>query len=275
MIVVTKEMNDEERTKVLNERVLSVPKWDEMKNPIFIDDPKRTLNAIFKNQVRELGLLGTKFTLEGLDQPAIFSAVTLKESISITHKRRGSFFDLAKLFTIADEVIPNAILVESQANRHVMDKYSKLVGVKHYLSAFHDDNILYPVKISASSWENSKTSTIKLTVTIDEIAFPEIKKKGLHPGEPKSNLENPASGRSPSYSISVSQLVSFFNEKQDILIKNLPDGMLTEEQKEIKKQVIKHDNEQEEKHKSVKTEPSEVLSVPVNEINIVRKRKGR
>ena len=88
-------------------------------------------------------------------------------------------------------------------------------------------------------------------------------------------MKNPASGRSPSYNINVSQLVSFFNEKQDILIKNLPDGMLTEEQKKIKKQVIKHDNEQEEKHKSVKTEPSEVLTVPVNEINIVRKRRGR
>ncbi len=249
MIVVNKKMTDEERTQVLSKRVLEIPEWDEVRNPVIVKEPDKTIVQMLRQQARELGLVGKDFPLEGLDLPARFSMNTVKESINLTYKNQGNLYDLSKLFTIMDDVMAGAVLIDDEENRHSTEKYARLVGVKHYLSAFHDGVLIYPVKISAAIWNNVKNGMVKLTVTINDVPITDIKKKGANHGEPGMNPENHATVTSPSFTISVPRFVSFFNNKQDILIKNLPDGLLSPEQKRIKEKVNGHDLKQEEKYR--------------------------
>lgn len=256
MIIVTKEMTEEERANVLKERSLTVFQLKHYDEGILKIDPDKKVRTAIRDYARNIGFTGKRLLLEGIDGCVIqTSSDTVKKSVDAEidiFKRKHEKYDftpLIKLFNTIEQVSQNAILLEVEDNRHTSEKSQKLNNVKHYLGGFCDEQQFYPVKIVARTFENSKNISVHVTITVGEISLNDVKKKatggGMHLEDSKESHPNSVS---PSFDITIPHLLEFFNEKEDVLLKNFPDDLLSDEQKQIKEKVKKKDKEQEEKH---------------------------
>ncbi len=253
MIVVTKEMTDEERAMVLKNRVLNLTEFkDNEKNTIKLDNPDKSIGALIREYARDIGFVGKEIELEGIDRSIKISNKTVLESIHTEMKmdksEKHDFIPLMKLFTVISEVSKNAILLQVESNRHIKEKSKKIESVKHYIGAFYDNKKLYPVKIIATSYNLSKNISVKLTITVGTIPLEEIKKKGVYDGVHPHRGESHPVQTHPSFAISLPQFLEYFNKNESILIKNFPMEMLSEKQKKIKKEADKHDKKVESDH---------------------------
>lgn len=258
MIVVTKEMTEEERAKVLSERVLTVVQIQNYDDSILnTTDPNKKIGTVVREYAREIGFVGKNIVLEGIDSCIVkTSSDTVNKSINaemnLEKHGKHDFIPLTKLFHVIEDVSKNAILIQSENNRHINAKSQNLRNIKHYVSGFCDEKSFYPVKIVARTYENSKNISVHVTITVDKIELEQVKKKaadeGMHLDETKESPPTPAL---PSFDITIPQLLTFFNENEGIILKNMPDGLLSQKQKNIKNAVLNHDTDQEEKYREI------------------------
>lgn len=240
---------EEERYNLLKDRTLTVHMWDNTKSMV-LKNPDESVAKAVKRTANELNIVGNIVKLEGLDEDIKITNDTIKESINSMTKQRSDLNNLFKLFTILNMIIKEAILIEVEEFRH-FNKPQKMQLVKgeyQYISAFCDKEKLYPVKITIEQRHQKKDSNIHLIITVGTISLSELKKEGfscpgMHLHEGKESLD---SGRNPSFNISISNLIKYFNKNEAILIKNLPNGLLSKEQIEIKEKLIRFDKEKDE-----------------------------
>lgn len=173
-----------------------------------------------------------------LSIPIHLTNKTLKESMHIMNKMHQDSTTLLKLLTVIEEVSKNAILIDVEKYRHSNNNKTRLVDCNYqYLSAFYDNSNIYPVKITIEKHLSVKNSNMHMIITIGQ-----IKKEDLSLRVHSSNIdeESVVCGES-SFTISIQDFIKKFNSYQSIIIKNLPDDILTDIQKEIKDKVIFHD----------------------------------
>jgi hypothetical protein len=244
--------SEKERYLELKDRILTVVPWDRKKE-IIVREQNKTISQSLLSFAKELELVGSYFHMEGMEEPLLFNKRVVGESIAAMCRQRADLLNLAKLFTVLSEVLSNAILLEVEEFRHRnLNKAKQIAGVYQYVSAFCDEEILYPVKITVERYKKVQRSKVHVVITVGRISLEllEIKKEealpnvGVHPSE--KDGESLAAGVA-SFNINIQHLVKLFNRNESVILKNFPDEMLLEKQREIKSEVKQSDLANEER----------------------------
>jgi hypothetical protein len=239
-----------ERYSELKNRILTVISWDKEKE-ISIK-PDITISQSLLSYAKELGLVGSYFYMEAIEEPLLFNKRVVGESIAAMCRQRADLLNLAKLFTVLDEVLSNAILLEVEEFRHVnLNKARQISGVYQYVSAFCDEEVLYPVKITVERYKKVQNSKVHVVITVGRIFLRDLEMKkeealpnvGVHSSE--ADDESLTAGVA-SFNINIQHLVKIFNRNESVILKNFPDGMLSEKQLAIKSEVKRSDQVREE-----------------------------
>lgn len=243
---------DEERTRILEKRTLTVVPWDKSKEMKLLD-PDISIRRAIVQHARSMDLMGAYLKLEGMEIIPVFSTKSLNESIHRTMQKKGDIQDLAKLFTVLKKVAENAVLLEAERYRHEQRNASKYVDeMRQYISAFHDETILYPVKITVEQRKIEDRARVYMVVTVGKIEMDRLVKKqkeALPNARVTSNHTDVGESLpdgTASFTLSIAQLVKKLNRRESILLKNFPDQMLTKRQIEIKRKVLEKDMQKEQ-----------------------------
>ena len=113
------------------------------------------------------------------------------------------------------------------------------------MSAFHDMDYIYPVKITIREAEGKQANRFYMVITVGMIDIEDKIKEALTNTRvhPKMGESLPAGGA--SFNVSVPQLISNFNSEEGIILKNLPNGLLNDSQQQIKQKIIEADIQRE------------------------------
>jgi hypothetical protein len=210
-----------ERYLELKDRILKVVPWDREKE-ITIREPDKTISQSLLSYSKELGLVGSYFHMEAIEEPLLFNKRGVGESIAAMCRQRADLLNLAKLFTVLPEVLSNAILLEVEEFRHSnLNKAKQIDGVYQYVSAFCDEEVLYPVKITVERYKKVQRSKVHVVITVGRIFLEalDIKKEealpnvGVHPS--KIDGESLTAGVA-SFNIDIQRLVELCNRKERI-----------------------------------------------------------
>lgn len=162
-------------------------------------------------------------------------------------KQHADLYNLSKLFTCFHNVLENGILIDVEEYRHKsQDQRAKeIVGEYQYISAFHDEDKIYPVKITAERRRSFAETNVHVTVTIGDLDLDKIKEDPsiLRVHQSHNERESSDSGRVSSFDISLPHFVQNLNKTHAILLKNFPDQMLNNDQKNLKEKLIHFDKE--------------------------------
>ena len=110
--------------------------------------------------------------------------------------------------------------------RHIERRIEDIKQVHQLLSAFHDGEKVYPVKITIQEKENQKNQ-FYMVITVGEIDISsKIKEALTNTGAHHQSDEGSLSDGGASYIITVPSFVADFKRDESIIIKNLPDGLL-------------------------------------------------
>ena len=111
----------------------------------------------------------------------------------------------------------------------------------HFISAYYnyENNTIYPVKITIQERMNGEGDTIYMIAVVGNYIVNQMKKEGLPTLRiPDESGTERSHGELPSFELTLTDLISKFNNRTTIFIKNMPDGLLTKEQVELKKDVL-------------------------------------
>ena len=148
--------------------------------------------------------------------------------------------------TVLEPVCYNAIKIEVEPYRHANRRqYDEIKHCHQLLSAFHDGAKAYPVKITINEKENQKNQ-FYMVITVGEIDISAKLKEALtNTGVSHHGDERGLSDGGASFIISIPSFVASFKRNESIIIKNLPDGLLSNEQRDIKQRVLEADIQKE------------------------------
>lgn len=175
-----------------------------------------------KKLLEKLGLL-TKYNNIYLNFNFNYSKKRLKESIYKALKRDAKLETQKKMLTVFKDVISNAIPIETHKDKYAGTTREDITLDRIYvlLSAFRDDNYIYPVELIIKKFID-KNNTIYLAIAMEEIK--------------KTQFQLP-NGSIHWDTVSVSKLIRYVNDGE--FLKYVPDLMLLSKQIEIKEKAIK------------------------------------
>jgi len=242
--MITMNSTEEERYNALKDRKLTVTRWNE-ENNILLQNPNESISKALLRFSRENNIIGSYIKPEFFRGQVKINAATIKESISSMVKQQSDLYNLGKLLTILPEVSKTAILIQIEPFRHPNGKTNYINSVYQYISAFFDQTYLYPVKITIEERSKQQDDNAHMVITVGHIPLLELQKEGTLsiPQWLLQSRENSDSGSMPSFNIMLPQLIKYFNDKESILIKNLPDGLLNDSQQKIKEKLIHIDKQ--------------------------------
>ena len=161
-------------------------------------------------------------------------------------KRHSDLANLGRVLSVIDDVCLNAEKIEVEPYRHSQPKTGTGFKQMHqYISAFHDMDYIYPVKITIREAESKQANRFYMVITVGMIDIEDKIKEALTNTRvhPESGESLPAGGA--SFSLNIPQLISTFNREEGIILKNLPNGLLDDTQIQIKQKVIEADMQHE------------------------------
>lgn len=251
--------SDEERCAELKQKSLKIIPWDTTKEMSITDGSKSYSRAV-KDFAESLNLTSQALCMEDVNYPVNFTKNSIKESIKQTH----DLTSLSKLFTVLADVAKNAVQIEIEPYRHAdHPKAQIVVQDRQYLSAFCDLTYVYPVKITVEERRNVKDTNAYVTISVDKIKKEAIPLTGI------SNTDRTPSGEATSsYTVTIPDFIKNFNNKQSIIIKNLPDGLLSDEQKELKYKVKEHDKNKDNEIRKTKEQQAKQADIDISDIEM-------
>ena len=225
--VVYPNMDERQRAQILRNERIKLSSYDS-KNALSPDDVASLKNSVKRNAFKILRELGTKFnvyknyTNENIELDFDYSKSGLKESIDKQGNITTNYTDFAKMLTVFDDVIRNAVPIEVHTDKYVGTKRENPDLKYDYvlLSAFTDDNYIVPVELH-----------IKEYITLGKIKIED----NIITGSLLKNNNEVANSVPLSSKVSIPQLVSKVNEKLGNFYKYLPDELLSETQLKYKK----------------------------------------
>ena len=238
--VVYPNMDERQRAQILRNERIKLSSYDS-KNALSPDDVASLENSVKRNAFKILRELGTKFkvyknyTNENIELDFDYSKSGLKESIDKQGNITTNYTDFAKMLTVFDDVIRNAVPIEVHTDKYVGTKRENPDLKYDYvlLSAFTDDNYIVPVELHIKEYKESYRINNKLYVSI---TLGKIKNKdNIITGSLLKNNNEVANSVPLSSEVSIPQLVSKVNEKLGNFYKYLPDELLSETQLKYKK----------------------------------------
>lgn len=253
---------DEERYNELKDRTLDLLKWNyqEERNIEPINSNETTRQVIYRYyDNKNISKLALNF--EGFNNKLYLSRRSIKETLRVMDGLRLNSNNLNKLLTVLDKVVDNAVLIDIEPYRHQSRKKSEQIECEmQYMSVFSDERTIYPVKFAIERHipKEINNSNIYCVITVGEIP----KEKGsARTGVQVENSTESLHTVATSSIISITSLIEMFNENQGVLLKNLPNQMLSKEQIVIKQKVIEHDKRNEEKNKKINEMKSKIKNM--------------
>lgn len=244
---ITINFTDEERTNILKKKSLRVVPWNKDKE-MEITDSEESIAKALRRYSLEQGLIDKMITFNEFDEPIKFTKASLRESIAQMRKQGSNLVNLGKMLSVLELICLNAVKIEVEKYRHVWKKGQKVKQTHQLLGAFCDEANIYPVKITIHEKIN-KTNQFYMVITVGKVRIPDIKKEGLS-NTGAGHLKQEMSGSLPhggaSFDINIPSIISYFKRREKIILKNLPDGLLSEEQRRLKEKVIKKDKEKDQ-----------------------------
>lgn len=242
---ITIDSTDEERTAILSKKDLTIVQWDR-KHGFRQTDPQESIAHALGRYMDERGLRGKSMYFKDFPEDVSFTRNTLHESIRQMTKRHSDLANLGRALSVIDDVCRNAEKIEVEPYRHSQPKTGTGFKQMHqYMSAFHDMDYIYPVKITIREAEDNQANRFYMVITVGMIDIESKIKEALTNTRvhPETGESLPAGGA--SFNINIPQLVSNFNSEEGIILKNLPNGLLDEAQQRIKQKVIEADAQHE------------------------------
>ena len=246
--VVYTNMDERQRAQILRNERIKLSSYDS-KNALSPDDVASLENSVKRNAFKILRELGTKFnvyknyTNENIELDFDYSKSGLKESIDKRGNITTNYTDFAKMLTVFDDVIRNAVPIEVHTDKYVGTKRENPDLKYDYvlLSAFTDDNYIVPVELHIKEYKESYRINNKLYVSI---TLGKIKiEDNIITGSLLKNNNEVANSVPLSSEVSIPQLVSNVNEKLGNFYKYLPDELLSETQLKYKKIAAEKDRQ--------------------------------
>ena len=246
--VVYPNMDERQRAQILRNERIKLSSYDS-KNALSPDDVASLKNSVKRNAFKILRELGTKFnvyknyTNENIELDFDYSKSGLKESIDKQGNITTNYIDFAKMLTVFDDVIRNAVPIEVYTDKYVGTKRENPDLKYDYvlLSAFTDDNYIVPVELHIKEYKESYRINYKLYVSI---TLGKIKiEDNIITGSLLKNNNKVANSVPLSSEVSIPELVSEVNEKLGNFYKYLPDELLSETQLKYKKIAAEKDRQ--------------------------------
>ena len=246
--VVYPNMDERQRAQILRNERIKLSSYDS-KNALSPDDVASLENSVKRNAFKILRELGTKFnvyknyTNENIELDFDYSKSGLKESIDKQGNITTNYTDFAKMLTVFDDVIRNAVPIEVHTDKYVGTKRENPDLKYDYvlLSAFTDDNYIVPVELHIKEYKESYRINNKLYVSI---TLGKIKiEDNIITGSLLKNNNKVANSVPLSSEVSIPELVSEVNEKLGNFYKYLPDELLSETQLKYKKIAAEKDRQ--------------------------------
>ena len=246
--VVYPNMDERQRAQILRNERIKLSSYDS-KNALSPDDVASLENSVKRNAFKILRELGTEFnvyknyTNENIELDFDYSKSGLKESIDKQGNITTNYTDFAKMLTVFDDVIRNAVPIEVHTDKYVGTKREN-PDLKYdyvFLSAFTDDNYIVPVELHIKEYKESYRINNKLYVSI---TLGKIKiEDNIITGSLLKNNNKVANSVPLSSEVSIPELVSEVNEKLGNFYKYLPDELLSETQLKYKKIAAEKDRQ--------------------------------
>ena len=160
--------SDEERTNILKNKELKIVEWDKSKELVITDSNESTWHAL-KRYIKENNILNKEIVFSDFDIPIDFTINTLKESVHQMTKRNSNIINLAKLLSVIDQVCLSAVKIETEKYRHIEKMHFDTKQVHHLLSAFIDDEYIYPVKITINEKKIGRKYQFYMVITAEKL----------------------------------------------------------------------------------------------------------
>ena len=246
--VVYPNMDERQRAQILRNERIKLSSYDS-KMLLSPDDVASLENSVKRNAFKILRELGTEFnvyknyTNENIELDFDYSKSGLKESIDKQGNITTNYTDFAKMLTVFDDVIRNAVPIEVHTDKYVGTKRENPDLKYDYvlLSAFTDDNYIVPVELHIKEYKESYRINNKLYVSI---TLGKIKiEDNIITGSLLKNNNKVANSVPLSSEVSIPELVSEVNEKLGNFYKYLPDELLSETQLKYKKIAAEKDRQ--------------------------------
>ena len=246
---------EKERYEELKGKELMIIPWKKERE-IVLTDPDKSLSRCISDYAKQLGLYEKELFINGLSYPVKFNKKSVNESIASMCRHKSSLIDLAKLFTVLTDVVQNAVEIHDEEYRHKARRIAEdVLCVRHYMGGFCDETEVYPVKLTVEERRKNENTSVYVIITVGKIKKEALPIVRVHPSK---NDGESLSGGVSSFAISIVDFVKFFNPQQGVLIKDLPDGLLSEAQIRIKNKVMQKDRERAEKMELLQRQLQEI-----------------
>ena len=184
---------------------------------------------------RDLGILNRPMTAKDIDIEFIFSKGNgLDESLSKQLRYGGNYVDFAKTIINLDKVINSAVLIEKHGDKYkgTVRENRNLEAVFVLASAFKDGDYVIPVQLEIKK-STDVGGRLYLTVAMTKIEASVLE------GTIDENQAFPLIPASTTYNLA--DIFREINPKDGHFLKYLPDGFLSEAQKEAKRNALAAD----------------------------------
>ena len=226
-------MSDNERYELLKDRLLVAPRYDHTK---LKGTDLAELGTLRRSDAEKLlRKLGEEFNVfksyanKDLSIEFTFSRSNLNESV---HKQKGRYDNYAKMMTVFDQVVENAVGIEAHRERY-SNPGSQLNQMYVLVGAFKTQTGLVPVLMEVKEFKDETGNVLYLTVSMHEIKEADI----------VAHTRPPRRGERTSYAPSASEyriadIFTSVNTEDGDMLKYIPDGFLNRNQLAAKEEAV-------------------------------------
>ena len=236
---ITLNMSETERVEILrNKTITDIPEvkevsanvlkkldnissWQDINN-LFGKDKRQLIHKI----AQEFGVFKEYNNLD-INISFEFSNNNFRETYG---KQKRNYESFAKMFSVFDKVIKNAIGIEvHNRNDEGYKPDMTLKNVYVLISAFGDGEAIVPVKLEVKEFKD-KQNTLYIAVSLEAIKKTEVSKQGT--------TENSVAQNSRSVTISLPDIFAKVNPKDTSFLKYIPNEFLNDEQIKAKTEAL-------------------------------------
>ena len=165
-------MSQEQRYDRLKDRTIALPHFDQAKvEEIAPSDfaalqkaDRSTAFAIMRKVGEQFGVF-RDYANRDMDITFGFSRGNLRESF---YKQRGEYQNYARMLSVFDQVVENAVGIEAHKNRY-QQKGIQIQNTYVFLSGFRTDTGIVPVLLEVREYSDSTKSSLYVAASLREI----------------------------------------------------------------------------------------------------------
>ena len=210
-------------SKVIATQGVGATSWEDINK--YLGSDKRVL---VRKIASEFGAIGKEYFNQDIQLSFEFSGNNFEESYS---KQKRNFIDFARMFSVFDAVVKNAIGVE--VHKRPTYKFDPtLENMFVLISAYQYDGFVVPIKLEIKQF-NDKPNALYVAISLNKIKMTEVSGQG--------NTETGVTQSSRSVIISIADIFKKINPSDKSFLKYIPDNFLNEEQKTSKRKAFSED----------------------------------